>query len=60
MAAKLVEFYAKAEQMGQIKAKMRLAMMTGVSSSKAGSESDSPELISKFETAIKELEKEFK
>lgn len=60
MGAKLEEMYKKAEGLGSLKAKMRLAMLTGVPSAKAGSEADSPDIISKFENAIKELEKEFK
>ena len=60
MGQKLVEYYGKAEQMGGLKAKMRLAMITAVSSQKAAETPDSTELIQKFEAAMKELEKEFK
>lgn len=60
MGAKLMEMYKKAEEMGSLKAKMRLAMLTGVPSTKADSEADSPEIVSKFENAIKELGNEFK
>lgn len=59
MGAKLVEMYGKAEGMGSLKAKMRMAILTGIPSTKADSEADSPELISKFENALKELAKEF-
>jgi hypothetical protein len=52
--------YNKAEQLGSLKAKMRLAMLTGTPSAKADSEPDSPELISKFQAALTEIEKEFK
>ena len=39
---------------------MRLAILTSISSPKAGAEPDSPENIQKFEKAMKELKKEFK
>lgn len=60
MGAKLAAMYKKAEEMGSLKAKMRLAMLTGVPSTKADSEPETPELISKFESALKEIENEFK
>jgi hypothetical protein len=60
MGAKLKELYKKVEEVGSIKAKMRLALLTGITSAKAEEEADSPELIAKFENALKEIEKEFK
>ncbi len=60
MGQKLLEMYKKAEQMGKLKAKMRLAMLTNVPSAKAATEPDSPENIQKFNQAILELQKEFK
>ncbi|MBU2550607.1 MAG: hypothetical protein KKB20_19520 [Proteobacteria bacterium] len=38
-----------------MKAQMRLAMKTGLSSDKASGTPDSPELIQKFEAALKEI-----
>jgi hypothetical protein len=55
-----MEMYAQAEALGSLKAKMRLAMLTGIPSTKASGEPDSPELIGKFDNAIKEIQKEFK
>lgn len=60
MGAKLLEFYDKAKAIGGMKATMRLAVITKLPSSKAGSEEDSPENIKKFEESFKEIEKEFK
>lgn len=60
MATKLVSFYQKAKELGGLKAEMRLAVLTKVPSSKALELPDSPENIKLFESAIKEIEKEFK
>jgi len=60
MAGQLEDFYKKAEELGKLKAKMRLAVLTGTPSSKAGSVPDTPEMIKKFQAALKEIEKEFK
>ena len=60
MGQKLTTYYEKAKAKGGIKAQMRMAMITMLSSSKAGTEPDSPENIAKFENALKEIEKEFK
>jgi len=59
MGQKLVEFYEEASRLGQVKAKMRLAMLTTVSSSKAADVPDSDDLVHKFEVALVELKKEF-
>ena len=40
---------------GGLQEKMRLAMKSGMSQKKAGSESDSPENIQKMEAALKEV-----
>ena len=58
MGQKLVDFYSKAMEMGQIKAKMRLALITGISSSKASELTDTQENIEKFENALKKMEAE--
>ncbi|MEQ8187856.1 MAG: hypothetical protein ABRQ39_07755 [Candidatus Eremiobacterota bacterium] len=60
MGVKLLAFYDDAQKIGGLKGKMRLAMITGISSAKAGSEPDSPENIKKFTDGISELKKEFK
>lgn len=60
MGAKLSAFYDKAKAMGGLKAQMRMAILTRISSTKAKEADDSPENIKKFEEALKELEKEFK
>lgn len=60
MAQKLMQFYEKAKTLGGLKGQMRLAMLTTIPSTKAATEADSPELLAKFDTAMKEIEKEFK
>ncbi|RJP26473.1 MAG: hypothetical protein C4527_15025 [Candidatus Omnitrophota bacterium] len=55
MAEKLKKLYEFAEQAGGIEAKMRLAVMSGISSVKAATEPDSPENIAKLKKAIKEV-----
>lgn len=59
MGQKLIEFYNQAAELGQIKAKMRLAMLTTIPSAKAAEEPDSDQNIKKFQQAIAELKKEF-
>jgi hypothetical protein len=59
MGQRLVEFYKEASGLGQVKAKMRLAMLTTVTSAKAAEEPDSEENIKKFQKAIEELKREF-
>ena len=55
MGQKLVKLYEYAGQHGGLTVQMRLAMKTGVSSQKAATELDSPELIAKFKAVIKEI-----
>lgn len=55
MAAKLMKFYDLAKEAGGLPVQMRLAMATGVPSTKAGEQPDSPELIAKFKTAFKDI-----
>ena len=59
MAEKLSGFYDEASQLGGLKAKMRLAVLTNIPSSKAGGEPDSPENVQKFKKAMQEIKKEF-
>jgi hypothetical protein len=55
MAAKLNEFYAQASKEFGITGRMKLAMLTKISSEKAGTEADSPENIKLFEQAMAQL-----
>ena len=60
MGQQLKNYYQKAEALGGAKARMRLAMITGIPSSKAEIEPDSPLTSDRFETALAEIAKEFK
>lgn len=60
MGQKLNDFYERANKLGQLKAKMRLAVLTRIPSKKAMELPDSPENIKLFMSAMKEIEKEFK
>lgn len=55
MAAKLVEFYAQATKDFGVMGRMKLAMLTKISSEKAGTEADTPENIKLFEQALRQL-----
>jgi hypothetical protein len=55
MATKLTEFYAQASKEFGISGRMKLAMLTKISSEKAGIEADSPENIKLFEQAMHQL-----
>jgi len=55
MAAKLTEFYAQAAKQYGVMGRMKLAMLTKISSEKAGAEVDSPENIKLFEQAMLQL-----
>ncbi len=55
MGAKLLQYYALADQRGGLPVKMRLALKTSVPSDKAASEPDSPENLAKFYQAAKEI-----
>jgi hypothetical protein len=59
LGQKLTDFYEQAAKLGGVKAKMRMAMITKISSSSAGSAPDSPENISAFKKALEEIKKEF-
>jgi len=54
MGQRLVNLYAFAEKNGGLLIKMRIAMRTGVPSSKAAEAPDSEDLIAKAKLAIKE------
>jgi hypothetical protein len=55
MAAKLSEFYKQAAQEFGLAGRIKLAMLTKISSEKAASADDSPENIRIFEQALKQL-----
>lgn len=59
MAQLLQKYYEQAQEMGRVKACMRMAMLTGIPSAKAASEPDSPDNIKRFEAAMAALKKEF-
>jgi len=59
MGQRLLEMYEQAAKIGQLKGRMRLAVLTNIPSSKAANEPDSSENIQKFSQALKEIEKEF-
>jgi hypothetical protein len=55
MAAKLNEFYKQAAQEFGLAGRIKLAMLTKVSSEKAEAAEDSPENIRIFEQALRQL-----
>jgi hypothetical protein len=55
MGEKLVKYYALAEQNGGLSLKLRLAMLTGIQSTKAQETPDSPENLTKFYEAMKKI-----
>ncbi len=55
MGAKLMAFYEQAKARGGIQAKVKLAMITKLSSNDAESAPDSPENIKRFEEALKQV-----
>ena len=58
MAAQLVNFYEKVAQEHGVVGRMKLAMLTQISSVKAKAEEDSPENIRKFEAALTQIRQE--
>ena len=56
MGEKLVAFYKKADEIGGLSARVKLATMTAIPSQKAQSEPDSPENIKKFTEAIAQIQ----
>ena len=59
MGDRLLKYYEEASALGGLKAKMRLAVLTNIPSTKAGGEQDSPENIARFDKAMQEIKKEF-
>lgn len=57
MGAKLEAFYAQADQLGGVKAKVKLAMLTKLSAKAASEAPDSPENLKMMQEAMVELKK---
>ena len=55
MASKILDVYAAIEKELGLAGKMRLAVMTGVTSAKAGETPDTPDILAKFADAFKEI-----
>lgn len=55
MAARLTEFYDKAANEFGLAGRIKLALLTKISSEKAGAVEDSPDNIRVFEQALKQL-----
>jgi hypothetical protein len=55
MGQKLLSIYEEINKVDGLRAKMRLATMTGIPSVNAGKEPDSPENLKKFAVAYKEI-----
>lgn len=55
MGERLAAYYQKAQEKGGIPAKLKLAMITKMSSAQALSAEDSPENIKVFEQAVTQL-----
>lgn len=55
MGQQLAQIYGEAEKLG-LQAKMKLAMLTKVPSSKAAEMPDTPELVSQFRDALKRIQ----
>lgn len=58
MGQRLVELYAKAESIGGFPAKVRLAGLTGVTSTQASAAPDDPALVAKLTAALADLKRE--
>ena len=55
MGAKLTQYYDLVAAKGGLQAKMRLAMKTGISSTKAAEVPDTPDNLAKFYEVSKEI-----
>jgi GAF domain-containing protein len=59
MGIKLLEFYSQADGIGGLRAKIRLAQLTRMTSTQAEAAQDSPDAIARFQTSIEKLRQEF-
>ncbi len=59
MAEKIHSFYMRAEEIGGVRARAKLSMLTLIDSYQARSLPDSDDTIQLFESAMKQLVKEF-
>lgn len=59
MGLKLKSIFDEAKKIGDVKAQMRLTMITKMTAIKAAEEPDSPENVKLFENALNEIKKEF-
>jgi len=59
MGERLVDYFDRADRIGGLRAKVRLATLTKTPSTLASVESDSPELIHSFDSAWQTIEREF-
>jgi hypothetical protein len=55
MAAKLIHFYEQASKEFGVMGRMKLAMLTKISSERAATEADSPDNVKLFEKALIQL-----
>ncbi|MFH2034985.1 MAG: hypothetical protein ABIJ45_01170 [Candidatus Zixiibacteriota bacterium] len=58
MGSQIMALYQEAEKSGGLKATMRLAMKTGITSDKANATPDTPETIQKLKLAWESIKKE--
>lgn len=59
MGQKLVAYYEKAKEIGGAKAKVEFVKLVALAASQAESMPDSPEMIDKFDQALREVKKKF-
>jgi hypothetical protein len=60
MGQQLVDYFKKAQELGGIKARVRISILTKISSFVAQKLPDSEENIKIFENALNEIKKEYK
>jgi hypothetical protein len=57
MGARLLDYYEKVTKEYGVKGRMKLALLTSVTSMTAANEADSPAIIKKFEEAMAQIKK---
>lgn len=57
MGAKLVSYYEKAKEIGGAEGKMEFVKLVALAASQAEALPDSPQMIQKFEDALKQIKK---